>query len=86
MDIFDNPEFLEWFNNRPVKVQEVIRRYPPDREYVLHGPWPVTIFSYDEEEDGRITVQVDVHSPILPRRVFGVKPETLKPLAEVIKA
>ena len=78
-DIFDNPEFLEWFDKRPSAIKEVIRKCPPDIEYSLSGPFPVTIHSYDENEDGSITLKVDVHSPFLARRVFGVKPESLKP-------
>ncbi len=81
-DCFDDAEFIEWFNNRPVNVQEVIREYPPDRKYKLHGPFPVTIYAYEENKDGSVTLEVDVNSPILPRRVFGVKPESLKPFSE----
>jgi len=82
-DIFDDSEFLEWFNNLPIAVQEVIKKYPPDREYKLFGPFPVTIHSYEENESDGITLKVDVHSPIRPRRVFGVKPESLKPFESI---
>lgn len=77
-DIFDNTEFMEWFNGRPPEVQQVIRKYPPDVEYKLDGPFPAWIYSYDVEEDGNISLTVDVLSPLIPRKVFGVKPENLQ--------
>lgn len=77
-DIFDNPEFMEWFDDRPPAIQEVIRKYPPNRTYKLYdGVFDVTLHSYDEELDGSISLQIDVHSPFFPRRVFGVKPADL---------
>ncbi len=77
-DIFDNEDFMEWLNGRPLCIQKVIRSYPPDVEYKLNGLFPVNIHSYDEEKDGNISLTVDVHSPFMPRRVFGVNPESLQ--------
>ena len=77
-DIFDDADFMEWFNGRPVEVQNVIRKYPPNVEYRLGGPFPVYIYSYGVEMDGNISLTVDVQSPFMPRRVFGVKPEDLQ--------
>ena len=73
-----NEEFMRWYNGRPAKVQALIRLRPPHRDYRLQeGAFPASIYSYDEEEGGDVTMQVDVHSPLMPRRVFGVKPRHL---------
>ena len=75
---FEDPDFMEWFNGRPLEVQDVIREYPPDVEYKLDGPSPVWIYSYDVEKDGTVSLTVNVHSPFMPRSVFGIKPEDLQ--------
>lgn len=83
VDIWDNPAFVEWFNDRPPAVQEVIRQCPLGELYKLHtGAFPSQILSYDENEDGSVTMTVRVASPFFPRSVFGVKPEDLKPWEE----
>lgn len=86
-DIFDNPEFVEWYDDRPPAIQKVIREYPPDKTYKLHdGPFDVTIYSYDEELDGKVSLSVDVPSPFVARRVFGVKPiDLVEVLVEAIR-
>lgn len=77
--IWDEPEFMEWFESRPEDVQAMIRRFPPGRPYRLHGgPFPSYIYCYSVADDGAVTMQVDVESPFLPRRVFGVEPEDLQ--------
>ena len=79
-ELFQDAEFLEWFNDRPASVQEVIRKVPPCRKYIIEGGiHPGQILSYDEHDDGRITVEITVESPLLPRRVFGVDPDSLIP-------
>lgn len=68
-----NPKFLDWFQSKPLAVQEAIKKHPPDKLYILKsGSFPCNIYSYDEEKDGSITLTVDVHSPFFPRSVFGV--------------
>ena len=70
---------MEWFNSRPFCIQEIIKKYPPNKEYRIgDSPFPVTIYCYSEEQDGNVSLKVDVHSPILPRRVFGIEPEALR--------
>ena len=78
--LWDNPEFMEWFNARPEKIQALIRQCPPDREYrVQGGAFPGRIYSYDEEEGGGVSMKVNIESPLFPRTVFGLKPEHLEP-------
>lgn len=72
-------EFLDWFNDRPKKVQDVIKICPPGKEYRIIGRSsdPVFIHSYDEGENGEITMTVNVESKTFPRSVFGIKHENL---------
>lgn len=71
--IWDNEEFMEWFNSRPVRIQAAIRYRPPDKRYrVNDGPFPAMIHSYNIDENDEVTMKVDVLSPLMPRRVFGV--------------
>ena len=81
--LWDNPEFMEWFNARPEKIQALIRQCPPDRMYrVQGGASPGLIYSYDEEEGGGVSMKVTIGSPFFPRTVFGLKPEHLEPLGD----
>jgi hypothetical protein len=78
-NIWENEEFSDWVKDRPQKIQEVIKKCPPNKKYRLsNGHFPVYIYSYYEEEGGDVKLKVDVVSPFFPRRVFGVKPEDLK--------
>ena len=81
MDQFKHlpPEFLNWFNSRPKKVQDVIKKCPPGKEYrIIQGSGdPVFIHSYNEGKNGDITMTVNIESPTFPRSVFGIKPENL---------
>lgn len=72
-------EFLDWYNERPEKVKEVIRKCPPGKEYrIIQGSdHPTFIHSYDEEKNGNISMTVNVEDPNFPRSVFGIKPESL---------
>ena len=78
------PEFLEWYNERPDKVKEVIRKCPPGKEYrIIQGAdHPTLIHSYDEEKNGDISMTVNIEDPNFPRSVFGIKPENLIDVSE----
>lgn len=76
--MWDNEEWMEWFNARPPAIQALIRERPPSVPYrVSGGAFPGWIHSYDEEESGGVSMKVDIESPLFPRRVFGLKPEDL---------
>jgi len=84
--IFENEDFMVWFNQRPEKVQALIRRCPPDREYSVQGGlFPGRIFSYDEEEGGAVTMRMIIDSPLFPRMVFGINPEHLTPWSDEVE-
>lgn len=70
----------EWVNERPMIVQGLAQRFPPNRLYKLRPTGQiVTLASY--VENGTLTVNVDHYyndSVILDRQVFGIKPEDLE--------
>lgn len=73
--------FEEWVKTRPPAVQAIARKYIPDSYYLMnHDPERLcTLHSYNEEEDGTITLKVDTVPKFFPisYRVFGIKPESL---------
>ena len=80
INIWQDDEFLAWFNERPPAVQEMVKRFPPDQSYrVQGGVFPGHMYAYDENEDGTVTFQVIIESPFNPRQVFGLKPEDIEP-------
>lgn len=68
----------DWLSHRPAVIQEMCKRYPPDRLYLMQ-PYGkrVTISSYNE--NGTVAVFVSAHwnTVIIEQRVFDVDPEHL---------
>ena len=80
IDIWQDDEFLAWYDERPPVVQAMIERFPPDQQWrVQGGVFPGHIYAYDEAEDDTVTFQVVIESPFLPRTVFGLEPKDLEP-------
>ena len=79
----DDPEAKKFWDNMSDAVKEVCAKYPPDIQYrngASGSPFPVVIRSYDVgEDDGEITLTIEVLSPVIPRQVFGVDPSSLEP-------
>ena len=83
----------EWVANRPRKVRTVAKRFDPWTLYQL-GNVRCRLYCFDDPHDGGpVTVKVDIlacDNPggilFMERRVFGVKPSELKPVAEEAKA
>jgi hypothetical protein len=77
--MWNDPVFKEWFDSRPPKIQELIKQFPPNKKYcVQNGSFPATIYSYDEEKNGDVSMKMNIHSPFMPRTVFGIKPNDIK--------
>ena len=77
--LWDNAEFMEWFNSRPEKIQAAIRACPPWQFYrVQGGIFQGQIYGYDEEDDGSVSMKVDINAFPFGRRVFGLKPSHLE--------
>lgn len=74
----DVPAWNEWVSTRPHVVQDLCRRFPPDRLYLLKSSGHrVTIYSYSEH--GTLTVVVSGQYNLLTfnRQVFGIDPVDL---------
>ena len=74
----DESAWNEWVATRPEIVQDLCRRFPPDRLYRLKSSGHlVTIHSYSE--DGTMTVNVsrEFNAVIMDRQVFGISSNDL---------
>jgi hypothetical protein len=76
-----NPDFKEWFDERPAHIQALIRRLPPGNPYRVSSGWnPGWIHGYHEElEGGKLTLTVNIDDPLFPRQVFGLEESDLTP-------
>lgn len=75
---FDQETFDAWLKTRPAVIQDLGRRFPPNRLYrMTDGRLRCYPFSYCE--DGTLTVVVDgqFNRVLFSRRVFGVRPDSL---------
>lgn len=75
----DEASWNEWVATRPLVVQELCRRLPPDRLYLLRSTGQrVTLVSYNES--GTVTVRVsgEYNVVMFEREVFGVNPDDLE--------
>lgn len=75
-------EWAKWVAERPPIIQDLARRFPPGVLYLLKDTGKrVYIVSYDEEEDGGVSMKVAVdgrfNCVVMERTVFGIKPEDL---------
>lgn len=73
----------EWVAECPPSVQKVCERIVPWKLYRMKSTGHrVTVYSYDENMDGTITLKVDVTGTYnlvaFERRVFGVAPESIE--------
>lgn len=79
IDIWNSKEFLSWFDERPAIIQEMVRRFPPNKPYrVQGGRWPGFIYCWSEAKDGVVTMTVTILEPGFGRRVFGLSPDDLE--------
>lgn len=73
----------DWYNSRPKPIRDFFDKCPPWQLYKVHnGTFPGRIISYDEERDGTISCKVEIDSPLMPRTVFGLRPEHLTPISD----
>jgi len=75
----DPAAWKDWVESRPVEVQELCKKLPPDRLYRMKDSGHrVTIYSYSE--DGTVTVNVtgEYNTLTFDRQVFGVSPDDLQ--------
>ena len=82
----ERERWREWLELLSPEVRKVAEAYPLGTYRMPSGHF-AQIYSYDENDDGSVTLSVDVtamenpHKLILfDRRVFGVSPSTLVPV------
>jgi len=76
----DKPGWREWLAERPQVIKDAVRRWPPNRLYLMDSGHRATISCYSETDHG-VRVMMDVTGEFnlidFPRRVFDVDPATL---------
>ena len=75
--------YRNWVASRPENVRAVAERFDPWCLYRMKSTGHrVTLYSFSESEDGKITLTVDVLGDynllIFERRVFGIDPDDLE--------
>jgi hypothetical protein len=78
MDVFE-----EWLSTKPRAIKDMAAKLPPDRLYKLKdGGHRVTLYSYDENKDGSVSMTVlvtgEFNCVTFDRKVFGINPEDLE--------
>lgn len=91
-DIWKDPEFLEWFKERPPEIQQLIVYRPPGKLWFMKDmddghivkTHTYEIIAYTEQADGPPKLMLYTEgipgAPLHispPRRVFGVDPENI---------
>ena len=72
-------EWDAWVQSRPTIIQELCRRFPPDRLYRLKSSGHrVTLHSYSEDETMTVNVTGDYNFVAFEWRVFGISPTDLE--------
>ena len=78
-ELTDPAVWEEWVSTRPPVVQDLCRRYPPDRLYLLTPPGQrVTLVSYNENGTVNVYVSAQWNCLVFEREVFGVDPNDLE--------
>ena len=78
-ELTDPDAWEEWVSTRPPVVQDLCRRYPPDRLYLLKPTGHrVTILAYNENGTVRIYVSAQWNLLVFEREVFGIDPSDLE--------
>lgn len=77
--------YTAWCETRPPSIRDVALRFKPWRMYRFKDTGrPCSIHSFDQHEDGRVTMKVIAPQPMgLDHLVFGVDPENLELTSEV---
>lgn len=76
---FNMKAWDEWVESRPPVVQDLCRRYPPDRLYrIKDSGHRCTLVSYSEDGTMKVNVTGQFNFVTFDRQVFGIKPENLE--------
>ena len=75
----DQKRWDEWVATRPPIIQELCKKFPPNRLYKLKSSnHRVTLYSYNEDGTMTVIVSGEHNAVMFERRVFGIKPEDLE--------
>lgn len=78
-ELIDPAGWERWVSTRPPVVQDLCRRYPPDRLYLLKPPGQrVTLVSYNENGTVTVNVSAQWNCVVFEREVFGIDPNDLE--------
>jgi hypothetical protein len=78
-EITDLSVWEDWVSSRPSVVQDLCRRYPPDRLYSMKpNGQRVTLVSYFEDGTVKVNVSAQWNFVTFERQVFGVDPADLE--------
>lgn len=85
MSKWDEEAWQEWLATRPLGIQNLARRFPPNYLYRLDPPGQnVLVKSYSENDTLTVFV-LQEHNPdqllLMDREVFGIKPDDLTQLS-----
>jgi hypothetical protein len=74
----------KWVKSRPENVRAIAERFDPWSLYRMKSTGQrVTLVSFGEQEDGKVTLTVSVtgefNSVVFDRNVFGIDPDDLEP-------
>jgi len=73
------PEWDVWLKGRPIVIQKMAKRFPPDRLYRLGtSGHRVEIYSYCEDGTFVVSVLGKWNAVMFERNVFGIKAKDLK--------
>jgi len=69
----------EWIASRPVVIQEMLRKYPPNKLYLMKTTGQrVTIYSYSENNTVTVNITGKYNLIDFERQVFGVAASDLE--------
>jgi hypothetical protein len=72
-------EWEEWVATRPPMIQEMCRKFPPNKLYRLKNTGHrVSLSSYSEDGTMTVVVSGEYNLVTFARRVFGIKQEDLE--------
>jgi hypothetical protein len=74
-----DPAFwTDWVATRPPEIQEMCKRWPPDRLYRMRDTGQrVTLLSYGEDGTVRVSLTGQYNLVTFDREVFGINPNDL---------
>lgn len=75
---FDMNSFEEWLKTRPLIIQEMAKKYPPNKFYKIRGKGHIcTLYSYSEDKTVSVDITGDFNKLTIERRVFDVNIDDL---------